>query len=141
MAVDFSGSFGERAREHLTTRSLVWLTSVGRSGRPNPNPVWFLWHDYVVLVLSQTTAARLRTFAANPQVALSFETSGDGNDVVVFNGLATVRPGLESMSAQERAAYVEKYGELIGRLDQTPDGMFASYPVVTQIELTALRGW
>lgn len=41
--IDATTDFGRRVRERLTEESVAWLTTVGRDGTPQPNPVWFLW--------------------------------------------------------------------------------------------------
>ncbi len=35
--------YGERVRRRLTGEMTIWLTTVGRDGTPQPNPVGFLW--------------------------------------------------------------------------------------------------
>lgn len=40
---DRATAFGERARRRLTQEMAIWLTTVGRDGAPQPNPVGFLW--------------------------------------------------------------------------------------------------
>ena len=37
---DPSTPFGERVQRRLREELLVWLTTVGRDGAPQPNPVW-----------------------------------------------------------------------------------------------------
>ena len=37
------GLDGERVRRRLTGEMTTWLTTVGRAGTPQPDPVGFLW--------------------------------------------------------------------------------------------------
>ena len=39
---EFTGEFGQRAAERLRTEEVIWLTTVGNDGMPQPSPVWFL---------------------------------------------------------------------------------------------------
>jgi len=34
--------FGERVQRRLATSKVIWLTTVGADGTPQPNPVWFV---------------------------------------------------------------------------------------------------
>ena len=77
MAVVPDGQFGDRVRTRLRDSKVIWLTTVGADGTPQPNPVWFLWDgDSSVLVYNRTDAHRLAHVAAHPQVALHLD--GDG---------------------------------------------------------------
>ena len=40
---DAGTPFGDRVRERLVDEQVIWLTTVGADGTPQPNPVWFLW--------------------------------------------------------------------------------------------------
>ncbi|MGI8476026.1 MAG: hypothetical protein ACR2OO_06625 [Thermomicrobiales bacterium] len=41
MQIDASSEFGRRAAKRLAEDQIVWLTSVGGDGTPQPNPVRF----------------------------------------------------------------------------------------------------
>ncbi|GAA1565224.1 hypothetical protein GCM10009804_22410 [Kribbella hippodromi] len=69
--IDSSTGFGKRIERQLADETVVWLTTVGKSGTPAPNPVWFLWHDGEILICSQPGKAKLRNVAARPQVAVN----------------------------------------------------------------------
>jgi hypothetical protein len=66
--IDTSTSLGSRVAKRLADELIFWLTTVGRSGAPHPNPVWFLWtgsemqfhQEYPVLI--RITPAKLRGF-------------------------------------------------------------------------------
>jgi hypothetical protein len=34
--------FGEKVARRLRTEMVIWFTTVGADGTPQPNPVWFL---------------------------------------------------------------------------------------------------
>ena len=52
--------FGARVRERLRDEHVVWLTTVGADGTPQPNPVWFLWDGADrVLVYNDNRSRRL----------------------------------------------------------------------------------
>jgi len=79
--IDFTGELGARARARLTTELVIWLTTVAPSGTPHPRPVWFLWDGSAILIYSQSAAKKLDHIAVNPQVALHFNSTPDGEDI------------------------------------------------------------
>jgi len=136
--IDFSTDFGKHALARLEEEQIVWLTVVTPSGQPAPNPVWFIWKDERVLILSQPNQAKLRAIAANPKIALAFNTTPDGNDVVVFTGTAELG---DTISPEDAAAYVIKYRDGMQALGSTPEQFAAAYSTAITITLTGLRGF
>ncbi len=137
--LDESTEFGVRAARHLREDVVVWLTTVGRSGAPSPNPVWFLWDGAgVVRVWSLPTAARVGHVGPNPNVSLHFDGNGRGGDIVVLSGIARIDES--GPAADAVPEYVAKYGEHISRIGHTPESFAARYSVPLVVTLTRLRG-
>jgi PPOX class probable F420-dependent enzyme len=137
--IDTSTGFGKRITRQLDDERVVWLTTVGKSGTPAPNPVWFLWHDNEILISSRPNQAKLRNVAEHPQVAVNFNATHSGGDVGVISGTAVVDDN--PISGAARAAYDAKYTEDIERLGMTPDQFHASYSVLLRITPEKLRGF
>lgn len=137
--IDTTSEFGARADRRLAEEEILWLTTVGRSGAPAPNPVWFGWTGQELLVASQRGKAKLHNITANPSVAVHFNATPAGGDVVVISGTAVIDEG--GLSAEERAAYDRKYGEGIAGLSMTPDEFHAEYSVLIRIAPVKLRGF
>jgi Pyridoxamine 5'-phosphate oxidase len=71
---DRATAYGERVRRRLTEEMTIWLTTVGRDGTPQPNPVGFLWdRGDSLLTYSQTEARRLANIRRQPLVSLNFD--------------------------------------------------------------------
>ena len=136
--VDFGSELGARARERLTTELVIWLTTVAPSGTPHPHPVWFLWDGSAFLIYSQPTAKKLEHIARNPQVALHFNSTPDGDDIQVFLATATIdrNPPL----AQDVDAYLTKYRADIEAIGMTPEALSATFTVLLRAVPTKLRG-
>jgi PPOX class probable F420-dependent enzyme len=136
--VDFSDELGARAQERLTTEQVIWLTTVAPSGTPQPRPVWFLWDGSAFLIYSQPTAKKLAHIARNPQVALHFNSTPDGDDIQVFLATATIdrNPPL----AHDLHAYLAKYRAAIEDIGMTPETFSATYNVLVRAVPTKLRG-
>jgi PPOX class probable F420-dependent enzyme len=137
---DPSTPFGERVERHLRDDVVVWLTTVGRDGTPQPNPVWFLWTGEHVLVQNLAEAARVAHIRSRPNVSLNFAGNGRGGDIVVVTGRAEILD--EPLTPADAAAYDAKYAEHIRRLG-SPDlaSFVAAYPVLIRITPTRVRGF
>jgi PPOX class probable F420-dependent enzyme len=137
--IDFSTEHGQRALERLRREPVIWLTTVGPSGAPYPNPIWFLWEHDAILIYCEPTAAKLRHLAANPRVALNFNADPVGYDVVVFSGTARVDESAPPASAVP--AFIEKYAIGIADYGLTPESYAATYSVAIRVIPETLRGF
>jgi PPOX class probable F420-dependent enzyme len=137
--IDTSTSFGSRVAKRLADELILWLTTVGRSGAPHPNPVWFLWTGSEILVFSQRGKAKLQNIAANPSVATNFNATDTGGDVCVINGAALVDEN--GPTDAERSVYDEKYADAIAGLNMSPEHFHQEYPVLIRITPAKLRGF
>ena len=61
----------ERYRDILESRALGHLATIDPNGRPNVNPVWFLWDGEHVHLSIKPDTAKYRSLRADPNVALS----------------------------------------------------------------------
>ena len=137
--IDLSTEFGRRAAGHLERDAVVWLTTVGASGTPAPNPVWFLWDGASsLIVFSRPNADRVRHLQANPQVSLNFAGDGRGGDIVVLVGVA--HPDPDAGGAGTRPDYLAKYADLMAALGYTAESFAQQYSLPIRITLTRLRG-
>lgn len=139
ITIDTSTEFGQRVQRHLEENLVVWLTTVDRSGTPQPRPVWFVWDGAEMLIYSKPDAYKVAHIRANPRVALNFDTDAEGDQVVVFSGEARIVPG--EPRAQHNAVYVEKYREGIAGLKMTPEEMGDEYSTAIRVRPDNLRGW
>jgi PPOX class probable F420-dependent enzyme len=131
--------FGERVARRLRDEPVIWMTTVGADGTPQPNPVWFLWDGQSFLIYSLPDAARLSHLKRNVHVALHFDGNGKGGDIVVIAGEAHV--STEDVSADKNAVYVEKYREFIRRSFQTPENFASRYNVALRVTPKKVRGF
>jgi PPOX class probable F420-dependent enzyme len=135
--IDESTEFGARVARHLNEDHVVWLTTVTPSGAPLPSPVWFWWDgEQTVRVFSLPDTGRVRAIRNNPKVALNFPGNGQGGDIVVLSGEATVGED----SAATHPEYARKYASGFERLGLTAEQFAARYSTPLIITLTTLRG-
>lgn len=137
--IDTTTEFGQRVRRRLDSETVIWLITQGANGTPQPSPVWFLPDgDDEIVIYSQRNKPKLRNIEANPTVALNFNATPDGGDVVIFHGEARID---RDAPAADAPAYVEKYANGIAGLGMTPEGFADEYAVPVRVKLTRLRGF
>ena len=136
--IDTSTEYGARVARRLAEEQIVWLSTTGTDGTPQPNPVWFFWDGTRMFVQSQPDAAKLRFLARNPRVAVHFNSTPGGGDIVVFTGVAVVGG---TMPPEILAAYVEKYHQGFTALGLDAAGFLRSYSVLITITPRRARGF
>lgn len=138
MEIDTSTEFGARVARHLADDLVVWLTTVGDDGTPQPSPVWFLWDGETALIYSQPNTPKLRNIARSPRVSLSFNSTPSGGDVVIITGDATVAG--DTPRADAMPAYIEKYAGGLAEIGMNSAEFSQAYSVPVRVRPTALRG-
>ncbi|MGV9612776.1 TIGR03667 family PPOX class F420-dependent oxidoreductase [Nocardia xishanensis] len=137
--VDTGTEFGAKVAERLGREGVLWLTTVGPSGTPQPNPVWFQWRDGEFLLFSQPNKSKLRNIAHNPRVSLNLNSNEHGGDVVVLTGTARIVE--ERPSDDEIASYTAKYTNGLADINMSADEFYAEYSVPIRITPDRLRGF
>jgi PPOX class probable F420-dependent enzyme len=127
----------ERIERHLTEDQIAWLTTVTPGGRPAPRPVWFIWDGAAIIVYSLNDGAKLRHIQANNQVAVHFNSSAEGGDVVVISGQAERVP--DAPIPSEFPGFGDKYAARIAAMGQTPQWYDDAYG--TALRITPLSAW
>lgn len=139
VVLDTSTEFGARVAARLNSEQIVWLTTVGGSGTPQPNPVWFRWHEGTFLVFSQPDRPKVRNIRRNPRVSLHFNSTETGGDICVFTGTAQVED--TGVNQAETDAYLDKYTEGLASLSMTREQFLADYSLPIRITPDRLRGF
>ena len=138
ITIDTTTPFGERAARRLRDEPLAWLVTVSPAGQPQPSPVWFEWDAAGILLYSKPDTPKLRNIAANPRVTLHLDGNGNGGDIVIVSGTATLS---DDPPADQVPSYVEKYRAFMDRNGWSPADFAGNYSVALRIEPTRLRGW
>jgi PPOX class probable F420-dependent enzyme len=127
----------ERIERHLTGDLIAWLTTVTPAGRPAPRPVWFVWDGALITVYSLNDGAKLRHIQANDQVAVHFNSSPDGGDVVVISARAERVP--DAPIPSKFPGFLDKYAAQITSMGQTPQWYDDAYGVA--LHITPQSAW
>ncbi|MFQ6324661.1 TIGR03667 family PPOX class F420-dependent oxidoreductase [Nocardia sp. CWNU-33] len=137
--VDTGTQFGAKVAARLNSEQPIWLTTVGASGTPQPNPVWFRWDGTEFLLFSQADKPKLRNIVGNPRVSLNLNATETGGDVVVLTGAARIDE--TGATAEEKAVFAEKYADGLVDISMTAEEFFAEYSVAVRIRPDRLRGF
>jgi PPOX class probable F420-dependent enzyme len=132
-------AFGRRVRRRLREEKVIWLTTVGADGTPQPNPIWFWWDRGEVIVYSRPGAHRLNHIRSRPQVALHFDGNGRGGDIVVLRGTARIDD--QAPPPHRLPRYAAKYRSGMVRVSGSAEGFSEDYPVPIRIQVTRVRGF
>ncbi|WP_166351975.1 TIGR03667 family PPOX class F420-dependent oxidoreductase [Phytoactinopolyspora limicola] len=137
---DEATPFGQRVRERLRNERIIWLTTVGRDGTPQPNPLWFVWSgDDTIVIYTPPDAHRLTHIAARPTVSLHFNGTPSGGDIVVIRGTAERADDLPS--PDDHPEYLAKYDDDMVTVVGSVAQFAATYHVPIRIRLTGTRGF
>ena len=135
---DPSTPFGERALRRLNSEVVIWLTTVGKDGTPQPNPVWFLLDNDSLLIYNRPDANRVTHIRQRPQVSLNLDGDGKGGDIIVVTGTARLIDDVPP--CDQLPAYLAKYDAMMTRVSGSPEKFAKAYPVAMRIDITKVRG-
>ncbi len=136
---DPSTRFGARVAERLQSERIIWIVTTAADGTPQPNPVWFYWDGAEFLIYSLPHAARVEHIRRNPHISLHFNSGPNGNDIMVFSGVAREVP--DAPTADQVPEYVERYQDRIQGQFDSPDKFAKRYSLALRITPTKVRGF
>lgn len=134
----FESPTGQRALERLKTEQVIWLTTVTAGGKPQPRPVWFVWDGASVWIYTEHSSRKIAHLAANPHVALHFNSDPGGDDIQVLLGDALVDPAAPRVS--DLPAYIDKYADGIRGIDMDVESYSARFDTAVRVTIERVRG-
>lgn len=134
----FETPTGKRALQRLEAEQVLWLTTVTASGKPQPRPVWFVWDGQSVWIYAEHASRKIAHLAANPHVALHFNSDPAGDDIQVLLGDAVIDP--MAPLVRDFPAYIEKYAEGIQGIDMTVERYSARFDTALRVTIERVRG-
>jgi PPOX class probable F420-dependent enzyme len=130
---------GQRVRTRPREEQVIWFTTAGGDGTPQPNPVWFLWEDTSALVYNRPDAHRLTHIRSRPQVCLHLDGNGRGGDILVMTGRAQVLQA--HPLPHQMPGYLDKYRQSMVAVSGSPEAFSSAYPVPVRVEVARVRGF
>jgi PPOX class probable F420-dependent enzyme len=108
--LDPSRGAGAPPAPRLGSEYMIWLTTVGPDGVPQPSGVWFHWDGEDILIFSEPDAPKVRNIRRNPHVALNLDGDGTGGALVIIAGVASILS--YPPDALRLTSYRQKYAHL-----------------------------
>ena len=68
------------------------LSTVGPDGRPHAAPIWFLYEDGAIVMITGARSRKARNIARNPEVALTVDRRSLPYYAVMVRGVAEIGP-------------------------------------------------
>jgi PPOX class probable F420-dependent enzyme len=136
--INWNNNLGRRAMARIQHEKVIWLTTISKSGFPQPRPVWFVWDGETFLIYSLPAAHKIKHIAGNPNVALHFNTDAGGEDIQVM--LGTARADRDAPPVKLNRAYCEKYREGFKSIGMDEDTYSAQFSVAINVTPLRLRG-
>jgi PPOX class probable F420-dependent enzyme len=129
--------------DRLAADQIGWLTTVRADGSPHAVPVWFLWHDGRLLVMSEPRTVKVTNVRRGSPALLHLHTNDhDGNGVVVLSGPAVISDRTATQWLPEIGeAYTAKYAEAMVTYGMGLAPIAERFHVVIELEPTALQAW
>ena len=90
--LDVTRTDDRHTAQRLSAEPIIWLGTVRPDGRPHNVPVWFAWHDPMVLIFSMPKTAKVRNVGLSPAVSLALDSADGGQDIVMAEGRRSSSP-------------------------------------------------
>lgn len=108
--------------DRLEREANIWLATTRPDGRPHLVPIWFVWHDQEIYILTTLSTVKAKNLLANPRASVALE---NGSQPVIAE--CTARPVQAPYSGDLAAAFQRKYEWDITQ-DAEYNGLFALTP-------------
>ena len=112
--LDVTRTDDRHTSERLSAERIIWLGTVRPDGHPRNVPVWFAWHDPMVLIFSMPKTAKVRDVRLSPAVSLALDSADGGQDIVLAEGRAELIAGAERHPHFLAEKFREKYAPSMG---------------------------
>jgi PPOX class probable F420-dependent enzyme len=122
---------------------IAWITTIGSDGSPRAVPVWFLWADGSLAILSEPGSHKVAHLRSDPRVLVHLNAGGPfGDDVVVLRGTASIIPdGATAWLERFHEAYVAKYAEAIEDYGMPVEAIPQKFSTLIEVTPQHLLAW
>ena len=132
--LDVTRTDDRHTSERLSAERIIWLGTVRPDGHPRNVPVWFAWHDPMVLIFSMPKTAKVRDVRLSPAVSLALDSADGGQDIVLAEGRAELIAGAERHPHFLAEKFREKYAQSMGATSFDQWRSAFSQPVLIHVE-------
>ncbi len=112
----------EEMEEFLSEGHIARIATVKKDGSPHITPVWFLWEDEELIIVTYKGSAKVRNIKANNRVAVVIDTAGPGRGVIMEGKARISVDGMEQVTRKISAKYVkpEELDDYVESVLKTP---------------------
>ena len=115
-----SGPVPDRYADILASKTLGHLATVNAAGKPQVNPVWFIWDGQQILLSIKPETSKYRNLSANPYVAISFSDSNRPERYLEIRGRAVEFELFETLTWVNQLARKYTGAEFTNGVDGEP---------------------
>jgi PPOX class probable F420-dependent enzyme len=132
-----------KALRMLDDDLIAWFVTTARDGSPRAVPVWFLWRDGRIVLMSEPDTGKVAAVRRGAPVLIHLHAGGPfGDDVVILHGTAEIaEQSMTEWLAENRAAFVEKYVEAIDSYGTPMESIAEKYSTVIVFTPTRVQAW
>jgi PPOX class probable F420-dependent enzyme len=122
---------------------IAWFVTIANDGSPRAVPVWFFWQGGRVMILSEPKTGKVAAVRRGAPVLIHLQAGGPfGDDVVILHGTARISErSTPEWMAENREAYVEKYGDAIDDYGTPVDEMARQFNTLIEFTPERLQAW
>jgi F420H(2)-dependent biliverdin reductase len=108
--------------ERLEKEANIWLATTRPDGRPHLVPIWFVWHDQEIYILTTLSTVKAKNLLADPRASVALE-SGSQPVIAECRAHRVDAPYSDELAAAFRRKYdwdITKEAEYDGLFALTP---------------------
>jgi PPOX class probable F420-dependent enzyme len=132
--LDLTRSDDRHTAQRLSAETIIWLCTVRPNGRPHNVPVWFAWHDPMMLIFSMPETAKVRDVQRSAAVSLALDSADGGQDIVLADGRAELITAAGEHPHFLAGQFRHKYAKSLGDIPFEQWRSTFSQPVLIHVE-------
>ena len=132
--MDVTRTDDRHTAQRLSAEPIIWLGTVRPGGRPHNVPVWFAWHDPMVLIFSMPKTAKVADVRRSPAISLALDSADGGQDIVMAEGRAELIAGPDRHPHFLAAKFREKHAQSLGAFSFEQWRSTFSQPLLIHVE-------
>ena len=122
---------------------IAWFVTTAPDGSPRAVPVWFLWKDERMVIMSEPKTGKVAAVRRGAPVLLHLQAGGPfGDDVVILHGTAEISDqSMADWLTDNRDVYVAKYDEAIRDYGTPMDEIAEKFSTVIVFTPERIQAW
>ena len=132
-----------KAQKMLENELIAWFVTTAPDGSPRAVPVWFLWQDGRMVIMSEPKTGKVAAVRRGAPVLMHLHAGGPfGDDVVILHGTAEISPqSMAQWLADNNDVYVAKYDEAIDSYGTPMDEIAEKFSTVIVFTPERIQAW